>query len=75
MGRCGLCRGSFVVCPKRIPTCNTMLRFLPKESIVFDCETLILRAATVRAAGVLMQYRPAAAPNTTKRGVVSYRFR
>ena len=49
--------------------------FLPEESIVFDCETLILRAATVRAAGVLMQYRPAAAPNTTKRGVVSYRFR
>ena len=43
--------------------------------VVFDCETLILRAATVRAAGVLMQYRPAAAPNTTKRGVVSYRFR
>ena len=63
MGRCGPCRGSFVVCPKRIPTCNTMLLLLPKESIVFDCEAFILKAAAVRAAGVLMQYRPAAAPN------------
>ena len=54
MGRCGLCLGSFVVCPKRIPTCNTMLRFLPKESIVFDCAALISPAAAVRAAGVLM---------------------
>ena len=51
MGRCGPCRGSFVVCPKRIPTCNTMLLLLPKESIVFDCEALILKAAAVRAAG------------------------
>ena len=54
MGRCGPCLGSFVVCPKRIPTCNTMLRFLPKESIVFDCAALISPAAAVRAAGVLM---------------------
>ena len=54
MGRCGPCFGSFVVCPKRIPTCNTMLRFLPKESIVFDCAALISPAAAVRAAGVLM---------------------
>ena len=54
MGRCGPCLGSFVVCPKRIPTCNTVLRFLPKESIVFDCAALISPAAAVRAAGVLM---------------------
>ena len=50
MGRCGPCRGSFVVCPKRIPTCNTMLLLLPKESIVFDCAALISPAAAVRAA-------------------------
>ena len=56
MGRCGPCRGSFVVCPKRIPTCNTMLLLLPKESIVFDCAALISPAAAVRAAGVPMQY-------------------
>ena len=56
MGRCGPCLGSFVVCPKRIPTCNTMLRFLPKESIVFDCAALISPAAAVRAVGVPMQY-------------------
>ena len=31
-----------------------MLRFLPKESIVFDCAALISPAAAVRAAGVLM---------------------
>ena len=56
MGRCSSCRGSFVVCLKRIPTCNTMLLLLPKESIVFDCAALISPAATVRAAGVPMQY-------------------
>ena len=56
MGRCGPCRGSFVVCPKRIPPCNTVLRFLPKESIVFDCAALISPAAAVRAAGVPMHY-------------------